>query len=196
MLELDSASLPHFRTERLVVRLGDSADVGAIVSYFVDNREHLRPFDPERPAAFFSEEFWHAQVRQSVIDFYSDRALRLFLFDRHDPGRVLGLANFTQIVRGVAQFCNLGYSLAADAQGRGLMYEALQPALSYAFGAMGLHRVQANYMPHNLRSGALLRRLGFVVEGFARDYLRINGRWEDHLLTSLTNHHWAGDRDP
>jgi ribosomal-protein-alanine N-acetyltransferase len=38
-----------------------------------------------------------------------------------------------------------------------------------------------------VRSGRLLRALGFVVEGYARDYLQINGRWEDHILTSLTN---------
>jgi len=50
-----------------------------------------------------------------------------------------------------------------------------------------VHRIHANYMPHNRRSGAVLRRLGFVVDGFARDYLQINGRWEDHVLTSLIN---------
>lgn len=48
----------------------------------------------------------------------------------------------------------------------------------------------ANYMPHNQRSGNLLRRLGFVVEGYARDYLLINGRWEDHIQTSLINPNW------
>jgi ribosomal-protein-alanine N-acetyltransferase len=70
------------------------------------------------------------------------------------------------------------------------MTEALKPALRFMFMDMNLHRIGANYMPRNQRSGNLLRRLGFVVEGYARDYLLINGTWEDHILTSLTNPAW------
>ncbi|RQM45250.1 GNAT family N-acetyltransferase, partial [Aeromonas caviae] len=55
------------------------------------------------------------------------------------------------------------------------------------FRERGLHRIMASYMPANLRSGALLERLGFEQAGYARDYLMINGRWEDHVLTALIN---------
>lgn len=48
----------------------------------------------------------------------------------------------------------------------------------------------AAYLPDNERSGKLLKRLGFVVEGYARDYLMIDGQWQDHILTSLINHNW------
>jgi ribosomal-protein-alanine N-acetyltransferase len=67
------------------------------------------------------------------------------------------------------------------------MFEAARAGIRYIFEAVRLHRIMANYMPRNARSGALLQRLGFVVEGSARNYLYINGKWEDHLLTSLTN---------
>jgi ribosomal-protein-alanine N-acetyltransferase len=67
------------------------------------------------------------------------------------------------------------------------MLEAVRGAVAYAFGSLGLHRVTANYMPRNRRSGSVLRRAGFVVEGYARDYLLINGRWEDHMLTAIVN---------
>jgi ribosomal-protein-alanine N-acetyltransferase len=70
------------------------------------------------------------------------------------------------------------------------MIEALQAAIAFVFGPLRVHRIQANYMPHNLRSGRLLERLGFVEEGLARDYLLIDGRWRDHVLTSLTNLEW------
>lgn len=56
--------------------------------------------------------------------------------------------------------------------------------VDFAFEALGLHRVMANYQPANERSGRFLRRLGFVPEGYARDYLYINGMWRDHILTS------------
>jgi len=74
-------------------------------------------------------------------------------------------------------------------QGQGLMYEALQCAIGFVFGELGLHRVMANYRPENERSHRLLRRLGFEQEGHARAYLHIDGHWRDHVLTSLINEH-------
>ena len=70
-------------------------------------------------------------------------------------------------------------------QGSGLMFEALSAALPFALEHLGLHRIMANYQPHNERSGKLLRRLGFAVEGYARDYLYIDGEWRDHVLTAI-----------
>jgi len=57
-----------------------------------------------------------------------------------------------------------------------------------------MHRIMANYMPHNARSGDLLARLGFQKEGYAKDYLLIDGRWQDHVLTSLTAPDWTVER--
>ncbi len=65
------------------------------------------------------------------------------------------------------------------------MLEALKAVIAYAFETLKLRRLSANYMPTNERSGRLLRKAGFVVEGYARDYLQIGGRWTDHVLTSL-----------
>ena len=62
--------------------------------------------------------------------------------------------------------------------------------IAFAFGPLNLHRIRACYLPTNARSGAVLRRLGFVVEGYARDYLLIDGRWQDQILTSLINPDW------
>jgi ribosomal-protein-alanine N-acetyltransferase len=70
------------------------------------------------------------------------------------------------------------------------MTEAVRAAVDFAFGTWGLHRVAANYMPRNTRSGAVLERCGFKVEGHAPAYLLINGRWEDHVLTAIINPSW------
>ena len=70
------------------------------------------------------------------------------------------------------------------------MYEALETAIQYMFEQQNLHRIMANYMPSNEKSSALLKRLGFTIEGKAKKYLFINGCWEDHILTSLTNDQW------
>jgi ribosomal-protein-alanine N-acetyltransferase len=65
------------------------------------------------------------------------------------------------------------------------MTEAVRAVCDYAFGPMGLHRIQANHLPDNHRSAAVLRRLGFTVEGLARELVLIEDRWRDHVLTAL-----------
>jgi [ribosomal protein S5]-alanine N-acetyltransferase len=177
-------------TRRTIVRFAQNADVPAIVRYYADNRERLRAFEPERTQIFYEDRFWRMQVRQNEHDFAADRALRLFLFPRAEPTRVIGNIGLSNFVRGAGQYCTLGYSLDAQFEGEGMMHEALRATLDFAFRTLNFHRIEANYMPENRRSGKLLRRLGFTVEGYSRDYLQINGRWEDHVRTALIHPDW------
>ena len=178
-------------SERVIMRLPTSADVDAILRFYVENEPHLAPYEPAKPPEFYSAYYWEARVRAVREEFRHDRAMRCFLFLRDRPETVIGAANFSAFLRGAAHSCQLGYALAASAEGNGYMTEILPLACRYVFDELGMHRIQASYMPHNQRSGKLLRRLGFVVEGYARDYLLIAGKWEDHVLTSLTNPNWA-----
>jgi ribosomal-protein-alanine N-acetyltransferase len=182
--------LPVLTTARLTLRLPEVEDAEAIARYFDENRTHLASTRPRMGPEFFTPEFWRAQAGACRSEFRTDRSLRLFMWENADPGRVVASANFTQFVRGAAQYCVLGYGIAADREGRGLMREGLEAAIGYVFGELNMHRVMANYFPWNRRSGALLRRLGFVVEGYAHDYLYLDGAWQDHILTSRTNPDW------
>jgi ribosomal-protein-alanine N-acetyltransferase len=123
-------------------------------------------------------------------DFYADQGVKLLIFLRAEPDQVIGTINLNTIVRGAFQAATLGYGLSAQHQGQGYMTEAGQRLMTYAFDQLKLHRVMANYMPHNHRSASVLKRLGFQIEGIARDYLFINGQWQDHVMTSLINPHW------
>ena len=98
---------------------------------------------------------------------------------------IIGVANLSNIVRGAFQAAHLGYSIDARHEGQGYMHEALEGLIEYVFEDLGLHRIMANYQPTNTSSARLLERLGFVKEGHARQYLRIAGEWQDHVLTSL-----------
>jgi [ribosomal protein S5]-alanine N-acetyltransferase len=191
--ELDlSASPVVLRGRRTITRLATVHDVRGILAYYLENQERFRPFDPERPPLFYEERFWDMQVRQNIDDYVADRALRLFIFLADDPGRVIGNIGFSNFVRGVGQYCTLGYAISGEFEGKGMMSESLRAAIDFAFRSLNFHRIEANYLPHNRRSGELLRRLGFSVEGYSRDYLRIAGVWEDHVRTGLINPHWTG----
>lgn len=187
-MSLVSRELPVLKTRRLILRLAERDDASQIVDYFERNREFFRATDPVRPPEFFSPEFWAEQADRALQEFYRDSAVRFFLFGQN--GRVLGTANYTQIFRGPFQACYLGYGLDEMEQGKGIMTEALESSIAYMFDEFGLHRIMANYMPHNAKSAAVLKRLGFVVEGQARDYILINGEWRDHVLTSRINDRW------
>jgi [ribosomal protein S5]-alanine N-acetyltransferase len=174
-------------TERLIIRLPQVADVPEVIRYYGDNRDHLKPFSPTFAPDFLDDAVWLEQVRVRAHELAAGESFRAFLFARPEPEQIVGNLNLTQVHRGAFQSCVLGYNLASDAQGKGYMTEAVSGAVAFAFGKWGLHRVAANYMPRNARSAAVLQRCGFRVEGHAPAFLLINGRWEDHVLTAITN---------
>ncbi len=181
---------PTVVSDRLTLRLLAPADVPAVLAYQVANAAHLAPTSPLPPPGYLTEAFWRERVERDRADAADGRAVRFFLFPNGEPGRVVGNLAVNNITRGAAFFCDLGYALAANRQGQGLMGEAVAAAVRYAFADLGLRRVKAAYLPGNKRSGRLLRRLGFAVEGYARDYLLIEGRWQEHVLVGKTNPDW------
>jgi [ribosomal protein S5]-alanine N-acetyltransferase len=181
-------AIPFIETERLLLTLPTEEAARRMLAFFEENREHLEKWSPAPPEGFYTENFWREHLIQARAGFEQDQSMKLVLFERdRRSAPVVGVCNFSNFVRGPFQACYLGYSLDHRFEGRGLMSEALKAATLYAFETLRLHRIMANYIPVNERSGRLLRQLGFVVEGYAHDYLLINGRWRDHILTSLTN---------
>ncbi len=183
--------LPILETDRLILRLATNEDISAILNFYLENRDFLTPYEPTRSEDFYTFSFWRDQVEKALIEFNYDQAIKFCIFKKTEPTVLIGKINFHQILRGVCQSCVLGYSLAETEQGNGYMTEALKAAIHFIFAEMNFHRIAANYMPRNQRSANVLKRLGFTVEGYARDYLLINGQWEDHILTSLTHPNWS-----
>lgn len=95
-------------------------------------------------------------------------------------GRIVGIINLNNIVRGSFLSASLGYYAAAAHAGHGYMQEGLGLIKRYALRSLGLHRLEANIQPENKPSIALARRAGFRYEGLSPAYLYINGAWRDH----------------
>jgi len=172
-------------TPRIVLNVPEPDAAPLVASYFERNERHLAPWEPPRAAGFKTEAFWRERLARSRLELLEGEALRFFVFADE---KVIGACNFTQIARGPFQACYLGYSIDAALEGRGFMSEALRAAIGHVFSVVKLHRIMANHLPENVRSARLLKKLGFAVEGYARDYLFIAGEWRDHVLTALTNH--------
>jgi [ribosomal protein S5]-alanine N-acetyltransferase len=182
-------SLPYLQEKRVFLRLAKEDDIAQIISFYFNNAAHFEKVSSPKPLEFYTAEFWQNKVITSLQDFHGDRACNLFIFDL-DIREIIGFINFFSFIRGAFHACILGYGLSETAQGKGLMTEALQLAIDFVFRELNIHRIMANYSPTNERSGKLLQRLNFTIEGYARNYLLIHGEWQDHILTSLTNHAW------
>ena len=172
------------RSEPLPLVVLEPPDYALLLTYYLENRDHLAPWEPARDEAYYAP----ASVRDLVAERYRQyedkAALHLCAID---GGRMVAECNFTNIVRGPFQACNLGFSVAKEREGRGVMTVVVKQGVEVMFSDYGLHRIEANYMPRNVRSPRVLDRCGFVREGFAPAYLKIAGQWEDHVLTALVN---------
>ncbi|MFI3308891.1 ribosomal protein S5-alanine N-acetyltransferase [Ewingella allii] len=180
-------------TDRMVLRLVHERDAHRMADYYVENRAFLKPWEPVRDESHCYPSGWQARLGLITEMQKQGNAYYFILLDP-DENNVQGVANFSNVLRGSFHACFLGYSLGEKWQGQGLMFEALQSLIRYMQRQQKMHRIMANYMPHNQRSGALLHRLGFEREGYAKDYLLIDGKWQDHILTALTYQDWTASR--
>jgi ribosomal-protein-alanine N-acetyltransferase len=105
----------------------------------------------------------------------------------NDPDRIIGTVGFNNIVKGAFLSCHLGYKLDKDEINKGYITEAIQKGIDIVFNELGLHRIEANILPENKRSLRVVEKLGFYNEGLAYKYLKINGKWEDHIHMVLLN---------
>jgi [ribosomal protein S5]-alanine N-acetyltransferase len=145
------------------------------------SRNFLEPWEP----LWQDDEFTRSAFRYRIHIYnklsLEDRGQALFMFKLAD-NELIGAINISNVRRGVAQMATLGYWVGENQARQGHMTEALNLLLPYTFFEMGLNRMEAACLPHNQASISLLKKSGFEQEGLAKNYLKIGGRWEDHLL--------------
>ena len=167
-------------------KLVTTSDASALAKYHLENASHLGPWEPSRESGYHSIDSWRVRLQVWEQE-QRDEKSAYFILQDISESKVVATCFLTNIVRGPFQACSMGYSVSEYYQGKGYMKALCSDAIDYAFNKLCLNRVMANYMPANLRSKSLLKSLGFAEEGFAKKYLKINGKWEDHILTSLIN---------
>lgn len=180
---MNTGKIKLFSTARTDVYCLTEHFVPAMQTFLLNNKEKFAPFEPLRTEDYYS----HASISQRIAASwpdYQDKKCLLLVFSLKDSDEIAGSVNFTNFVYGVFQAGYLGFSLDQQHEGQGLMSEVLAAALDYVHQQYGLHRIMANHLADNQRSKNTLAKLGFVQEGFARSYLKINGKWQDHVLNS------------
>lgn len=161
------------------IRVLRRSDAERLSAAYRRNREHLAPWEPVRAEEFFTAAGQAASIDAKLALFISGSDVPWVLLD----GDVaIGVMNVSGIVRGPFLSGHLGYWVDKDVTGRGIGSAAVEFAVEAARDELGLHRLQAATLPHNAASQKILKRAGFEEIGPARDYLRIAGSWQDHIL--------------
>jgi ribosomal-protein-alanine N-acetyltransferase len=156
-------------------------DREAFIAAMIDSAELHRPWVTPPVTA---PEFHAWLTRAGRSDFDANLAVR------PEDDEIVGYFNISQIIRGPLQSAFLGYGGVARWSGAGYMTAALRLVVERAFNDLALHRLEANVQPGNAPSIALVERVGFVREGFSESYLKIGGRWRDHVRFAIRAEQW------
>ncbi|HTJ58610.1 MAG TPA: GNAT family protein [Devosiaceae bacterium] len=190
---------PILRGPRVLLRGPKPGDYPAWRNLRRDSREFLKPFEPRWSELDLTRRVFMARLRRgrSEAVLGTDYNFLVFLTEGGKE-KIVGGLTLSNIRRRAAQHVNLGYWMGRDFAGRGLMTEAVGVVLPFAFNTLGLHRIHAAFLPDNAASRRVLEKNGFHEEGYAENYLQIDGRWADHVLFGLTRerHDQATRRPP
>lgn len=148
------------------------------------SKDFLTPWEPVWPIDDLTRPAFRRRLRRYARELRDDTSYPFFLFDS-GTDKLIGSSIISNVRRGVAQSCSLGYWVGETYSGKGYMTEAARAILPFVFDHAGLHRIEAACLQTNEPSRRLLKRVGFTEEGIARKYLRINGDWQDHLLFAM-----------
>ena len=176
-----SEPVPSVIGEGVILRTPQVTDYAEWAALRETSRGFLTPWEPTWPADDLTRGAFRRRLRRYAEDQRNDQAYAYFLFRSGDQVLVGGLT-LANLRRGVAQAGSLGYWIGAPYARRGYMSAAVTALIPYAFTTLRLHRLEAACIPTNAASISLLEKTGFEREGYAREYLCINGQWQDHLL--------------
>ncbi|TDQ63956.1 ribosomal-protein-alanine N-acetyltransferase [Maritalea mobilis] len=183
-------------SKRLILRLPEMEDYPQWAELRAKSQTFLRPFEPrwgETELARFS--FRH-RVKKARADAAADKAYAFLLFEKGPNPKLVGGLNLSNLRRRVAQTVTLGYWVGVDQINKGIMSEAVARVLPFIFDELDLHRAEAACLVDNQRSMRVLEKNGFMREGQAEGYLKIDGKWQDHVLFGLTKERYIDHVQP
>ena len=175
---------PAIRASRVMLRAPVLADFPQWARLRDESRAFLAPWEPIWPADDLTRMSFRRRIKRYQREIRNGTGFPFFVF-LPDGETLLGGLTLAQVQRGVTQSAVLGYWMGAPYAGKGFMSAAVRGLLGFAFDSLNLNRVEAACLPHNAPSIALLEKVGFTREGYARKYLCIDGRWKDHLLYGI-----------
>lgn len=163
----------------------EHADI--MTAYYLNNKEHLRFFEPSRDEKFYSIDVQRKILSENYRQYLNGNIISLGIFRNKE---LIGKLQCSNIVEGIFKSGIIGYSIDKDNEKKGYMKEALNIFIEYAFNELNLHRLEASTLVDNEKSQRVLQSCGFEKLGLNKKYLFINGEWKDHVTFYKINNNF------
>jgi ribosomal-protein-alanine N-acetyltransferase len=174
-------------SQRLKLVSLDTGDTKQFFDFLMRNKEYFKKWSPEYEPDYFDIKFHKAWLKSIEREYKEGRQIKFGVYIKSDIKRIIGTVSFSNIIMGIFRSCFLGYRIDEFETKRGYATEAIKRGVQYMFSELQLHRIEANIMPSNAASIRVVEKLGFVNEGLAPKYLKVNGKWEDHYHYVMLN---------
>ena len=186
---------PVLLGSRVTLRAARAADYEEWADLRRRSRDFLKPYEPRWSESDLSRRVFLSRLKRAREEAHQGTDYSFLVFLRTPDREVLvGGITLSNIRRRAAQYVTLGYWMGQDFVGQGLMTEAVSAVIPFAFDTLGLHRIHAAFLPTNAASRRVLEKNGFREEGYAENYLQIDGKWCDHVLFGLTRERYDAAR--
>lgn len=170
--------------QKIILRPPQYSDWKAWADERKKNKLYLQPWEPLWSINELERSSFVKRVRMFERLSHNDQAYSFLIFKSDNEG-FIGEINISNVQRGIIQSCTIGYWIAKDCEGKGMMSESLELIKEFIFNELKLHRIEAACLPHNMPSLKVLLKNGFIKEGTARKLLKINDKWQDHTVLSF-----------
>ena len=170
--------------QKIILRPPQYSDWKAWADERKKNKLYLQPWEPLWSINELERSSFVKRVRMFERLSHNDQAYSFLIFTS-DNEDFIGEVNISNVQRGIIQSCTIGYWIAKNCEGKGMMSESLELVKEFIFNELKLHRIEAACLPHNMPSLKVLLKNGFIKEGTARKLLKINDKWQDHTVLSF-----------
>lgn len=170
----------EYETDRLYLRILKPYHAKNVLNYYKKNAKFLKEWDPIRELYFYTVDYQRQLLKEEFNDYKNGSSVKYWIITK-DTNKIIGNICFSNIIMGNFKSCFLSYKLDYEEINKGYITEALKKGIEVMFNEFGIHRIEVNIIPRNVRSLRIAEKLEFEKEGFSRNYLKINDVWEDHI---------------
>ncbi|MCF6344798.1 MAG: GNAT family N-acetyltransferase [Devosiaceae bacterium] len=182
-----SSPTPTFSNNNIFLRFAQKNDYKEWSSLRLKNMDYLAPFEPKWHKSDLSESAFIKRLFHYENHAKTKTEFQFFIFLQNKGIKTLvGAISLSNIRYNAARHVTLGYWVSEEESNKGIISKSVKLILPFIFNSLQLVRVHAACLPHNIASRKLLEKNGFEEEGYSKDYLQINGIWQDHVLYALT----------
>ena len=177
----------EYETERLIFKILHTDAAGQVLDFYLRDKDLFEKFEPERMANFYTIAHQRALLKCEYNLALKLSNVRFYVYRKDLPNVIIGTFCFHNITKFPYFSCELGYKFSSSCHGMGYATEAISLGIQVMLQDLKLHRINAWVLPDNLPSIRLLQRLGFEQEGITKEYLPLNGQWQDHLHFAMVS---------